>query len=524
MSSLVGGILTEPAHRTIITLTVISLILWRMPKVRTLLAMIVHATIAAALIKIDQFMPLPVHFPRTPAELLDRPNRVLRLLVEWLAPAEGQRRWRLEHAGMAATVLEPDKAPLRAPLCLCDEGVEEPLMHLFCKSGDARSRGLPLWLTALASFSGNREVFFYRCVRALLPHIDAPRALLAAEASLLGRWCLVLTDMCPGGALPYDRDAATAADASTSTPSPPQRKPARGIQRRQRSPARSTASAVALAPPRAAHQAYVVPDRVGCTLAQAHAVMRGLARLHATFWGRAHTEPALRPLTAPRSGSGARGYVAAPAVGLLLGRTLQKLPRLAALWRTLGCALADCPATLLHGDCRPENLLFHDTAAEAEAAATEAAAAEAATGGARGAAVTATGGTWRVTFLDWEAVGVNPAANDLIYFLVVGLRAADSAAWEAALLRAYHSELLAELRRQHGDGKSSRCDGGSDYPLAALRGHVALLGCVLLVVQVRCRRTHAASVARARTDRRRRRMPSGIETPDRRPLSAGPTK
>ena len=493
-----------PSNIAMASALICLIILWRMPKVRKLCAMVVYAVAAAILIKIDAIMPLPVHFPRTPAECLAHPERVLRLLRVWLAPAKGGLHWRLEHASAMVAVLEPDKAPLRAPLHVYDGRDEEPLTHLFCKTGDARSRGLPLWLTALASFSGNREVFFYRHVRSLLPHIDAPRALLAAEVSLLGRWCLVLTDMCPGGALPFDRrDGATdasaasssatavsAAAAAVSAAAAAARKPARVVRRRRRSPLRSASAATAPAdasPPTAAQTAYVVPDRVGCTQPQALAVVRGLARLHATFWATAHTEPALRQLTA---GRGARGYVASPAVALLLGRTLPKLPRLAALWRSLGAALADAPATLLHGDCRPENLLFRTQAArdgEAPGADSDAATASCA---------------WRVTFLDWEAVGINPAANDLIYFMVVGLRAADSAAWQSALLRAYHAELSAELRRQQPPGGASIGGAGAGaspdvYSLAVLEEHVALLGCVLLVVQVRQHRVVAAAAAAA---------------------------
>ena len=47
----------------------------------------------------------------------------------------------------------------------------------------------------------------------------------------------------------------------------------------------------------------------------------------------------------------------------------------------------------------------------------------------------ASGGGWRVSLLDWEAIGVNPAANDLVYFLTVGLRSADAAQWEEAYRR-----------------------------------------------------------------------------------------
>ena len=68
--------------------------------------------------------------------------------------------------------LEPEKAANHAPLVVVDTATAEIVQHLFFKCGSAHSRGLPLWLTAVASFSGNREVYFYLRVRSLLTDVD----------------------------------------------------------------------------------------------------------------------------------------------------------------------------------------------------------------------------------------------------------------------------------------------------------------------------------------------------------------
>ena len=401
-------------------------------KIRTLIAMVFHTLLALLLIRLDALVSLPIcAFPRSPAQAARS-----WWLQKSVRKLEGAGNLQM---GPRTTTLEPAKAASRAPLVYVNATTGDVLARLFIKCGDAFSRGLPLWLTALASFSGNREVYFYQHIRRLLPSsVDAPRAVLAAEVALLARWCLVLTDVSTtGSATEYSREPTVETTKAA---------------RRSRSPERRGAGAHA-----GALHAYVVPDRTGCSLAMSLAVVRTLARLHAAFWGAADREPALRPLTKHRAAHGPRGYVPAPAVAILLGRSLPKLPRLKRLWTLLlSSRLGEATTTLLHGDCRPENLMFHCRGGPAAADALPEAA-----GGAGG---------WRVTLLDWEAVGVNPAANDLVYFIVIGLRARDAALWEDTLLEAYHSELMA-------------AGAHIDCTIEQLRAEFRLVGCVLLVVQ-----------------------------------------
>ena len=142
-------------------------------KVATLFALLAHTLIAIILILIDALVPLPLcAFPRTPEEA-QRSRRLMRLLADWCGFGAAHTL----RLAPRATNLEPDKAPSRAPLIVVHVPTGEVVERLFVKCGSAFSRGLPLWLTALASYSGNQEVLFYRRVRRLLPPgVHAPRA------------------------------------------------------------------------------------------------------------------------------------------------------------------------------------------------------------------------------------------------------------------------------------------------------------------------------------------------------------
>ena len=449
-------------------------VLWRMPKVRTLLQLIVHVVAVVVLVRLDRLFGLSRYmcaFPRSPAELLRRPpRRFLRELCDQI----GRLRSRTRHDGATdvdlraavnlvpgtssgAAVLEPDKAASRAAIRETSSSTD-----LFVKTGDPDARGLPVWLSALASFKLNREILFYARVRHLLPTaqngaFDAPELICARESALLLRWCLIVTNKAPHGVVEWQDEADEAKevvavkrrgrrDSAAASPQP--------RRRASRSPVRVGERVHDLPTP---PPAFVVPDRRGCSYAQAAAVMRGLATVHARFWACPHLHSELGFLNEPREGRSA-GYVAAPAVRMLVGRALKKLPKLAQLWAVLHARLADAPVTVLHGDCRPENLLFHDEGDK----------------------------VWRVTFLDWEAVGVNPAANDLAYFLVVGLRSSCREAWWPALLKEYHQSLQA--RGAQSDAAAPPLPEAAarsirELSYEAVCDQVRLLGCVMLVVQ-----------------------------------------
>ena len=370
----------------------------------TLIALLV-STLAAAILTpleraLERFFWLP--FIRTPAEALLRPKRFFAQLQRFGSVPRSAKFIRLEYDNSRHS-LEPDKAALRAALRLeYVDGGKMRTLAMFIKCGDGLSRGLPFWLVALSAHAGSVEVQFYRDLRAELP-VGAPTALLAAEARLCSRFALVMSDACAAETRAFEKNKSLRSAAAITT--------------------------------------YLVADRVGCSRAQALSVMRELAKLHAHFWNRAATLPEW--LVAHRHGAAA-GYLTKLGLGLVIGRGLRKWRQLDRLFGSLKKALRDEPATLLHGDCRPENLLFHES-----------------------------DGAWSLTFVDWEAVGCNPAANDLVYFIVVGLAANDAVAWESDLLDVYHAELTVQLGAR----------GLTPYSADALRESYLLLSAVFVVVQ-----------------------------------------
>ena len=377
--------------------------------IRTLVSLLASALIACVLIPLERWLErffwLP--FIRTPAEALLRPKRFFAQLQRFGSVPRSAKFVRLEYDNSRHS-LEPDKAALRAALRLeYVDGGETRTLAMFVKCGDGLSRGLPFWLVALSAHTGSVEVQFYRDLCADLP-VGAPTALLAAEARLCSRFALVMSD-CGTDARAFEKNTT-------------------GRRLYERAAAARTT--------------YLVADRVGCSRAQALCVMRELAKLHAHFWNRAATLPEW--LVAHRHGAAA-GYLTKPGLGLVIGRGLRKWRQLDRLFSSLKKALKDEPATLLHGDCRPENLLFHNEV----------------------------DGAWSLTFVDWEAVGCNPAANDLVYFIVVGLAANDAVAWESDLLDAYHGEL----------SKALAARGLPPYSADALRESYLLLSAVFVVVQ-----------------------------------------
>ena len=60
-----------------ISLAIVVVGLSLLPKVRTLVALIMHTSAAIVLIEVDHILPFPLPFPRTPDELIRKPPRRL---------------------------------------------------------------------------------------------------------------------------------------------------------------------------------------------------------------------------------------------------------------------------------------------------------------------------------------------------------------------------------------------------------------------------------------------------------------
>jgi hypothetical protein len=173
-----------------------------------------------------------------------------------------------------------------------------------------------------------------------------------------------------------------------------------------------------------------VGDQVaGCAPDVALAAVRGLAELHAAFWGRVDT-PDLTWL--PRLDWIKRWFHVlyqrnAAEIAERLAPRLPELPALAAWLSEHGVRLqeqlARHPRTLIHGDYRLDNMCLGRDAA----------------------------GEWEITTFDWQSPIRGAGVYDLAYFLPGNLEPEAGARAERDLVRAYHAELCAR--------------GVRDYPL-----------------------------------------------------------
>ena len=285
-------------------------IFYRYPKIRTLVCMLLHAILSFVLICLDTFLPLSwllCLFPRKPSDTITSPRLRYCKRYDWIQSHRSNNVTKLDHFSVQLepreNALEPEKEALRSPLVLKYDKTNREngqrtraTERYFVKCGSAQSRGLPLWLVALSSYSANREVLFYRRIRPLLrKDVSAPRAILAAEFALLARWCLVITDLCKGGSfIEYTRNDDEP-DALAARLAGPQAQ-ANNRRRKSRSPPRTRQTDVQY--DSNVCRSFVVPDRTGCSLSQALEVVRTLAKLHATFYGIAHLD---RPQASDRT-------------------------------------------------------------------------------------------------------------------------------------------------------------------------------------------------------------------------------
>ncbi len=175
-------------------------------------------------------------------------------------------------------------------------------------------------------------------------------------------------------------------------------------------------------------------DVAGCSLDDAGAALRAVARLHATFWN-SPLPGALPWLLTPEirtQRSGPPDSAAFDRSIQILNERIGGLPAsLLAVLRKVaealqrGLLMPAGPRTLVHGDFSAKNMFFVDAPDETE-----------------------------IVLFDWQLTGHAPAAFDVSQFINVGLPAAQLPAAIDPLLHQYH-EALAEL-------------GVSDFPFSRL--------------------------------------------------------
>ncbi|MDP6605888.1 MAG: phosphotransferase [Dehalococcoidia bacterium] len=179
--------------------------------------------------------------------------------------------------------------------------------------------------------------------------------------------------------------------------------------------------------------AGTVGDQIaGATLAQAQTIVDHIARLHAQWWDSPMLDAfdwlargAVRRAEAAEFWAGFYQQGWPVARDLMSARPDPPLPdgidtiaeRLASAYAALVRESAESPRTLLHGDCRLDNVFFPDAGPSPAAAAP-------------------------VTFIDWQLVSAGRGAYDLAYFLGTNLTPDVRRAHEEALLERYHAVIV----------------------------------------------------------------------------------
>ena len=292
------------------------------------------------------------------------------------------------------------------PLEIQLKGVEEPL-NVFVKL--QCGRGAPLWLQAVTKaveWGMQRESDFYRLLAAHVP-LRVPRPYAIDRIDAFNRCCLVL-ECIEGGT--------------------------------------------------------AIADWEGCPLPAISVMLRSVSQMHAKFLGRTADDAATRWIPAAHGSKTGGALEFVKWVGDLTGdhgagfkcvwRALTTHPYFAAGAFEEGGERS--PLALVHGDCRPGNMLFIGALDEARA-------------------------PREVVFADWEAVNVAPPFWDVVYCTTLGIDDAKHGAGAVAKLREqYARHLLDSADRSTAAGQQAvRLYNPSN---AAGRERIASEGRLLLIV------------------------------------------
>lgn len=195
-------------------------------------------------------------------------------------------------------------------------------------------------------------------------------------------------------------------------------------------------------------------DWRGCALGNLRAMLGDVARMNAAFVGRTALDPRTRWIPA-RAGLDHAAFVVT-----LAGAAPDWYMD---LWRALDRFFRARPVTLVHGDCRPGNMLFRDD---------DGATRRPLDGDEDTAAPWPAPDAPRpsVVFTDWEAINAAPLLWDFTYCTIIGLRVGDRRAHLPRLL----DEFVAALRE--AGAPESLCD------VARCRVEVDALAMVLYYV------------------------------------------
>jgi hypothetical protein len=184
---------------------------------------------------------------------------------------------------------------------------------------------------------------------------------------------------------------------------------------------------------------YNLADWRGCPIPAVRAMLAGVGRMNAAFVDRIADDERTRWIPA-RAGLDYASFVTT------LGGRAPDWYR--ALWKALERYFRGRPVTLVHGDCRPGNMLFLDGGATARQVRSRPA--DEADPWPADAALP------EVVFTDWEALNAAPLLWDFTYCTVIGIRTVDREAHLSRLLDDFVAVLRVEgVAPEHCD--PARC-------------------------------------------------------------------
>lgn len=185
---------------------------------------------------------------------------------------------------------------------------------------------------------------------------------------------------------------------------------------------------------------FALADWEGCPVAGIRAILKDVAQMNAKFLGLTATDQRTAWIPA-REGLDNASFI----------RDFIKNEPLwyQEIWAALESYFKRQPVTLIHGDCRPGNMLFLDDGSLAEQINSM--------GEDNVSSWPADTGYPEVVFTDWEAINVGPLLSDFNYCVTLGLSVASRRTHQECLLE----EFLLTLQDfgisvEHGDWKKCR--------------------------------------------------------------------
>lgn len=332
-------------------------------------------------------------FPLGVQELLEDPVELYDLLCEeGYVPEDAKLEYVKKLRGVQA---EPDKNSSSTGLSFTYKRGDGNTLHsldVFTKFQSGR--GMPMWLQAIRAAAEPgvaREVDFYNKLQPAST-LRTAKVLFAGKAVNVNRVCIVLEYLKIGA-------AGNGAGASKML--------------------------------------RVVPDHKFENVPDMELMLTKVAAMHAKFWGCADT-------TEESSWLPKRRGVEFAGWALSLNPPKQGASYFAKLFKSIDRYFSKEPLTVVHGDCRPGNMIFEGMPLAKD-----------------------------VIFSDFEAVNIAPGLWDFVYATVLGLTPEARREYGDHLLQAYHSALDRELQSRHKISAPS---------LEALKDQAQLLTFVLFLV------------------------------------------